>query len=119
MIGPKRNTSILCAECQCEKPACEIYDICCEELLDGQTTSKSSDKSPKLYCDSDAAKDLHFLYIRSCSESYHGKNETRRLCLEDVSVAETTKDTFMRVIDTETQVVYFNMYCARCNNVTK
>ncbi|KAK0055917.1 hypothetical protein Bpfe_014586, partial [Biomphalaria pfeifferi] len=122
VFGPETSMNIQCFDCECQKPACEIYDICCAELSGNQISSRDSLPSPappKLYCDQSTVRDFYFLYIRSCPGSYHGNNETRRLCIEDVSVAETTTESFMRVIDTETQVVYYNLYCAKCNNVTK
>ncbi|KAK7004074.1 G-protein coupled receptor mth [Biomphalaria glabrata] len=110
----------ICQDCECGQPACEIYDICCEEVSDKLSSSNSSASSrvpSKLYCDYQA--NIQFLYIHSCSVGYHDTENTTTLCLNNLSVAETTTETFMRVIDTETQVVYYNMYCAKCSNVTK
>ncbi|KAI8732426.1 hypothetical protein BgiBS90_037201, partial [Biomphalaria glabrata] len=120
--GIQTNRSILCSECECERPACEIYDICCEDLSEDNTSSKHSTPSlapPTLYCDPHTVRDFNFLYIRSCSGSFHGDNKIKSLCMNDVNENETTIDTFMRVIDTETQAVYYNMYCAKCNHVEK
>ncbi|KAI8728568.1 hypothetical protein BgiBS90_037992, partial [Biomphalaria glabrata] len=117
---PKVN--YVCQDCECEQPACDIYDNCCEEVTDKLSSSNSSASSrepPKLYCEHQAIYHIQFLYIRSCPVGYHDTENTTRLCLNNVKVAETTPETFMRVIDTETQVVYYNMYCAKCNNVTK
>ncbi|KAI8732450.1 hypothetical protein BgiBS90_037225, partial [Biomphalaria glabrata] len=119
-MAPSYTTNIQCLECECQKPACEIYDICCEEISDTQTSSNRSiavTVSSKLNCDSKSNPSFHFLYLRECPASYNESEAIRILCLQDVNVTETTLDTYMRVIDNETQVVYYNYFCARCNNV--
>lgn len=120
-MAPSYTTNIQCLECECQKPACEIYDICCEEISDTQSSSNRSISVTvlsKLNCDSKSNPSFNFLYLRDCPASYNESEAIRRLCLEDVNVTETTLDTYMRVIDNETQVVYYNYFCARCHNVT-
>ncbi|KAK7004108.1 adhesion G protein-coupled receptor L3, partial [Biomphalaria glabrata] len=112
--------SIKCLNCECKRPACEIYNICCEELSEARAPSNSSELgTPEIYCDTQTIFDFHFLYIRSCPDGYHDNEEIQRLCIENITILETTRDTFIRVIYLETQVVYYNMYCARCNKAIK
>ena len=59
------------------------------------------------------------LYVQSCPLRY-GDSQTRKLCEEDSPPGEDfTLDTFTRVSDNFTGVVYRNVFCAMCNNVTE
>ncbi|KAI8782984.1 hypothetical protein BgiBS90_016471 [Biomphalaria glabrata] len=113
----KSNLNIKCLECECKRPACEIYGICCEDISVSPTSSLAH-SSPALYCDEVSLLNYYFICIRSCPKEY-GNIEVKKLCEEDVSIAETTTDTFMRAVDNETEVIYYNIYCAVCNNVSK
>ncbi|KAI8783004.1 G-protein coupled receptor, putative, partial [Biomphalaria glabrata] len=111
--------NIECFNCKCKRPACEMYGICCEDISESPSTWTQPKESPSLYCDDKSMYNFPFLCIRSCPKDYRGNNEVKRLCQEDVSVSETTMDTFLRVIDTENEGIYYNIYCAMCNNVNK
>ncbi|KAK0068865.1 hypothetical protein Bpfe_001828 [Biomphalaria pfeifferi] len=114
----QNNLNIKCLECECKRPACEIYGICCEDISDSPTSSLAH-SSPALYCDDVSMFSyFSFLCIRSCPKEYRNI-EVKKLCEEDVSIAETTTDTFMRAVDNGTEVIYYNIYCAMCNNVSK
>lgn len=57
------------------------------------------------------------LVVRSCPREYANAT-TRRLC-ESESPEEVTKATFLRVIDANNFVVYYNEFCALCHQITE
>lgn len=57
-----------------------------------------------------------FLVIRSCPGDY-GDREIKRLCEENIGPGELTREIFRRVADNVTNVIYYNIFCARCNQV--
>nr|KAI8753229.1 hypothetical protein BgiMline_013784 [Biomphalaria glabrata] len=118
-LGEFSHLNIECFDCECKRPACEIYGICCDDISESPSTWTQPKESPSLYCDDKSMYYFPILCIRSCPKDYRGNNEVKRLCQEDVNLSETTMDTFLRVIDTENQVVYYNIYCAMCNNIGK
>ena len=88
-----------------------------QETRDSSMTSLSYEEARAVKCYNDS--ESTYLYVQSCPLLY-GDSQTRKLCEEDSPPAEdTTLDTFTRVSDNGTGVVYRNVFCARCNNVTE
>ena len=135
--------NIRCFDCICERPACDVYGICCptayqkgnhrEGNLSGKnenTVNKSALKMssneeriqsvefPVLKCE-EFDEDKSYLYIQSCPSDF-SDSQTRKLCEQDHDLSKgITLDQFARVTDTVTKVTYYNKYCALCNGANK
>lgn len=142
-VGYEINSckSMLCTFCECTRPQCEIYGICCPDIdypvfpeiwdtgdpfpkntsvLTKKLVPKSNStlKRPKLGCDSGRSISLaDYLYIRSCDEGWNQTDINFELCREEFNIEMMTVVKFAQVIDMATRVVYKNKYCAACNRV--
>nr|KAI8766626.1 putative adhesion G protein-coupled receptor E4P [Biomphalaria glabrata] len=128
-----------CATCYCQRPACEIYNICCPDIsvpYIRETSAKSlfyqrkpslrnssyavekpERLMPKLGCERYTLNTDTFLSIISCLPDYRENQTVIRMCEGNFSREEETIQTFVRVVDMETHVVYKNMFCAQCHGV--
>ena len=150
--GGFKCKTVKCIDCFCERPACEIYDLCCpgyvtvsrlglfEATLAANNNDISSAKESEVPSDqnSDTGDDSSttnqnlkeesidkvkcgfsfdgwYLYIQSCPRHFND-SRVRRLCEEEVDPEmEVSEDIISRVSDTVNRVVYYNKYCALCN----
>ncbi|GFS19456.1 hypothetical protein ElyMa_003289600 [Elysia marginata] len=163
-----------CVSCFCDRPACELYGLCCPDypslrsqgpfrsqgkflvgndahggnhfvtleenkrLLDASnddnlhalelTTNsyRNSQENPDIQnindiiVSADKVKcgfsyDGYHLYIQSCPGHFQDSH-IKKLCEEDYDASEgVTEDIITRVSDTVGGVVYYNKYCAICN----
>ncbi|KAK7004776.1 latrophilin-3 [Biomphalaria glabrata] len=130
-----------CDFCSCLRPACEIYDICCPDASvpiyqikaiagDGfpgdktklyKSTTESNvptKKVPRKRIDC-LPKGIQFYFVALCSPEYKENQTIVALCETELDVSELTVDTYIKVMDNSTGVVYKNIYCAICNKVSQ
>nr|KAI8766623.1 adhesion G protein-coupled receptor L2-like; partial [Biomphalaria glabrata] len=127
-----------CDFCSCLRPACEIYDNCCPDVsvpiydidvIKGdpsvdidpfgaviQNTNQIVTTKKKIMC---TRKKMHFLFVGLCLPDYQENETISSLCETELNDWELTLDTFTKVMDNSTGVVYKNIYCAICNRVSK
>ncbi|KAH9507265.1 hypothetical protein Btru_056752, partial [Bulinus truncatus] len=127
-----------CFDCHCKRPNCEIYNTCCpditvpvrrHQLTVGNATIERGASSeaerqpverkrfvPRLACSwRDPCGSM--LSIRSCLPDYKENQTVLGLCEGHRSKYNETKETFFKVVDMATGVVYRNKLCALCNKL--
>ncbi|KAI8794525.1 adhesion G protein-coupled receptor E4P [Biomphalaria glabrata] len=128
--------NIECLPCYCQRPACEIYDNCCPDIsvsylregvpaADANTSklahavpSKEKQSKPRVQCERIIDQETNYMFVTSCPADYVENQTVVDLCERALAPEEQTIDTFLRVVDMTTHVIYKNMFCARCNHVT-
>ncbi|BFZ01120.1 hypothetical protein BsWGS_04159 [Bradybaena similaris] len=130
VCSDKRAT---CYPCDCRRPQCEVYGTCCpnitsRKMFNRNSYKNNSQESPrkqvflkpsahnKLICDDHSLPETSFLCIRSCPVGF-SDGHIRRLCEDNIPVPEQTMETFARVSDDTAGIVYYNKYCAECQQV--
>ncbi|GFO46555.1 G-protein coupled receptor mth [Plakobranchus ocellatus] len=130
-----------CTFCSCDRPMCQLYGICCpdvEEFESPDTEQGSHDEGHENGNSSANSQMSEFppegtatapgsivtscerssLVIRRCPPGYP-EGEARRKCEQEPAYKDLSLETFNRVIDLDTNVTYFNVYCAKCHGVKK
>lgn len=113
-----------CVPCSCNKPLCLVYGTCCPSVLKpgriktSQFRRNITESSFSIGCDNSSLTGSTFLYVRSCPADFTIAR-TKSMCMEDVLSEQQTVETFTRVSDRKNMAVYYNKYCAECNNVTQ
>lgn len=127
-----------CSGCFCDRPACEIYDLCCpnisepyyplvtgkysgyeEEEIRNMIYIRSNDAvDSRSTCDM-TYSDYSVLFIHACPTSYTERADTKEKCEITADIQTATFDTFQHVLDVDTGVLYWNKYCAHCNGAIK
>ncbi|KAK6964319.1 latrophilin-3, partial [Biomphalaria glabrata] len=128
-----------CVNCFCQRPACEVYNNCCPDISipydpqisldsvdfnfvrpqnESNVISKHENNNPKLQCDYISYLiGLAYVYISSCKLDYVTNQTVIDLCETEIPLTNETIETYFRVIDLATQVVYKNLFCALCNHI--
>ncbi|KAI8794731.1 hypothetical protein BgiBS90_005107, partial [Biomphalaria glabrata] len=136
------NETMFCFECQrchCERPACDIYGLCCPDIsvpvydlekrygneIPSTLNTKIRSRGPLLGCYS-------FTFVRSCSTDYKGNQTIKDLCQEELPQKSRAQVTYIQKNKmAQSQYLnlhieenfdlgdtfYKNLYCALCNNV--
>ncbi|GFO02580.1 G-protein coupled receptor mth [Plakobranchus ocellatus] len=130
-----------CTFCSCDRPMCQLYGICCPDIEEFETPDAeqgSHDEGRENGSSSPNSQVSEFppegtaavtgsivtscegnsLVIRRCPPGYP-EGEARRKCEQEPAYKDLTLETFTRVIDLDTNVTYFNAYCAECHGVKK
>ncbi|KAI8794452.1 hypothetical protein BgiBS90_004828, partial [Biomphalaria glabrata] len=144
-VTTQQFSNYQCDFCSCLRPACEIYDNCCPDIsvpiykieaisgdgsaisqnnkIDSQNSSTTkNDLTPQLEprsgidCTHDAYK---FLFVSLCPTNYKENTTIVELCERNFDQSELTLDTFMKVKDNSTGVVYKKKFCAICHRVSQ
>ncbi|KAH9520288.1 Adhesion G protein-coupled receptor E3 [Bulinus truncatus] len=135
-------SNIECFPCDCQKPRCLLYGICCPEVhrlsgKDGSSTYHFSGPSPSSRSDNTslpanvergrvkigfyAQNKYTYLFISSCPDDYTDQN-VKRFCEED-DLDEVPQyqlmDKVNKAVDPVSGITYFNRYCAECNSATE
>ncbi|GFO00329.1 hypothetical protein PoB_002683400 [Plakobranchus ocellatus] len=85
-----------------------------ENIPEIQSSDRVRTTAAKVRCD--VSYEGYYLYIHSCP-SHYTDNQIRELCEDDNHPTKrVTEDTVTRVSDTNTGIVYFNKFCALCND---
>ncbi|KAH9514381.1 hypothetical protein Btru_025056 [Bulinus truncatus] len=133
-----------CQPCSCLMPECQTYGVCCPditdsffhytglvyevkpiaELLNINPVRKTRDgsrygspvyRSPgKIVCETTENNET-FLSVGSCDSHLSWNASIISQCEDDIHLDNVTVDNYLWVEDVERNVVYHNMYCARCN----
>ncbi|KAH9514435.1 hypothetical protein Btru_025251 [Bulinus truncatus] len=136
----------LCFPCECARPRCELYGICCPDITEPynalpglqnnysalfsspapltgpETLAASVERSatlPVLMCDDLSSDEVTFLYIGSCQPGFQDDKGIVTLCEAGLDETDFRPQSFTRVADPVNNVVYRNVYCALCNGVEK
>ncbi|KAH9514439.1 hypothetical protein Btru_025264 [Bulinus truncatus] len=136
----------LCFPCECARPSCELYGICCPDITEPynplpglqnnysalfsspapltgpETLAASVERSatlPVLMCDDLSSDEVTFLYIGSCQLGFQDDKGTVTLCEAELDETDFSPQAFTRAADPVNNVVYRNVYCALCNGVEK
>lgn len=78
----------------------------------------ASKLEPKIECDTSSFHKT-FLYVRSCSPDAQVSDGVKSLCESDAVNDDVNVESVARVVDNHTGAVYYNKYCAICNNVNE
>ncbi|GFO38210.1 G-protein coupled receptor mth [Plakobranchus ocellatus] len=82
--------------------------------LGPETNSSAVESARKLKC---SLNSKPYIFVQSCPSDYN-KSQIKKLCEEDHQPgADTTLDLIAKAVDIETNVLYYNKYCAQCNGV--
>ncbi|KAK0044236.1 hypothetical protein Bpfe_026370, partial [Biomphalaria pfeifferi] len=74
---------------------------------------------PRVECEENVKAKVNYMYVTSCLADYVGNQTVVVLCERTLAPEKETVETFLRVVDISTHVIYKNMFCALCNHVTK
>lgn len=128
-----------CFPCYCQRPACEIFDNCCPDISvpywrEGSHTEGVYNRTesslyspygvahkvrqPNVKCDYLNTEQDNYMYIGSCLADYVENQTLAELCERFIAPKEETLETYLRVVDMTTHLIYRNMFCALCNHVT-
>ncbi|KAK0044221.1 hypothetical protein Bpfe_026355, partial [Biomphalaria pfeifferi] len=143
-VRTQQFSNYQCDFCSCLRPACEIYDNCCPDISvpiyqieaisgDGSAASQSNqfgsqnsstskiDLTPQLEPTTGIACNINYkyLFVSLCPTNYKENKTIVDLCERNYDQSELTLDTFMKVKDNSTGVVYKNKYCAICHRVSQ
>ncbi|KAK7004814.1 adhesion G protein-coupled receptor L3, partial [Biomphalaria glabrata] len=144
-VTTQQLSNVQCNFCSCLRPACEIYDNCCPDVSvpiyqieaisgDGMADSQSNqiesqnssiteiDLNTQLVPRSgiDCTYDAHtFLFVALCPSNYKENTTIVDLCERNLDQSELTLDTFVKVKDNSTGVVYKNKFCAICHRISQ
>ncbi|KAI8794442.1 hypothetical protein BgiBS90_004818, partial [Biomphalaria glabrata] len=142
-VGKERNQSLSqfeCSYCHCRKPSCEKSDTCCPDILAAHHYPNLADGPGnvlKKYRDNPMGKldgeeflvtnirldlgcfmnKIHFPIERTCLPDYQDNDTVEYLCEDDLLIEEQSLETYIKVLDNSTHVVYKNKFCALCNRV--
>ncbi|GFO38217.1 hypothetical protein PoB_006472200 [Plakobranchus ocellatus] len=82
--------------------------------LGPETNSSVVESARILKCSSNFES---YIFVQSCPSDFND-SQIKKLCEEDHQPgADTTLDLIARAVDIETNVLYYNKYCAQCNGV--
>ncbi|KAK7004770.1 hypothetical protein BgiMline_006306, partial [Biomphalaria glabrata] len=144
-VGKERNQTLSqfeCSYCHCRKPFCDKTDTCCPDisaaqpypnLADGPGSILKKDRSNNIgkldgeeFIVTNIRLDLgcfmnkkHFPIERTCLPDYQDNDTVEYLCETDLPTEEQTLETYIKVLDNSTNVVYKNKFCALCNRVSE
>ncbi|KAK7004780.1 G-protein coupled receptor mth, partial [Biomphalaria glabrata] len=143
-VTTQQFSNFQCDFCSCLRPACEIYDNCCPDIsvpiyqieaisgdgsavsqnnkIDSQNSFTANIDRPQLEhrAGIDCTQDAHtFLFVSMCPTNYKENTTIVELCERNFDQSELTLDTFMKVKDNSTGVVYKNKFCAICHRVSQ
>ncbi|KAK7004830.1 hypothetical protein BgiMline_006368, partial [Biomphalaria glabrata] len=138
-VGKERNQSLSryeCSYCHCRKPSCEKSDTCCPDISAARPTPhlavgdiKKGNTEQRMYTfqenlEKKISLDLGcfinkkpFPIERTCLPDYQDNVTVKYLCEADLLTEEQTLETYIKVLDDSTHVVYKNKFCALCNRV--
>ncbi|KAK7004774.1 G-protein coupled receptor mth, partial [Biomphalaria glabrata] len=143
-VGKEKNRALsllLCRSCHCRQ-SCDRYGPCCLDisaenlypnLADGPGYVLNNDRNShiaKLDGEKFLAKNIRldlgcfinkkpFPIERTCLPDYQDNVTVEYLCEADLLTEEQTLETYIKVLDDSTHVVYKNKFCALCNRVSK
>ncbi|KAK7004820.1 hypothetical protein BgiMline_006357, partial [Biomphalaria glabrata] len=140
-VGKERNQTLSkyeCKYCHCRRPSCEKSDTCCPDVSATRPTphlavgdiKKENTKQSFNMFDEVSIQNIRldlgcfmnkkpFPIERTCLPDYQDNVTVEYLCEDDLPIEEQTLETYIKVLDNSTHVVYKNRFCALCNRVSQ
>ncbi|KAI8794506.1 hypothetical protein BgiBS90_004882, partial [Biomphalaria glabrata] len=137
-VEKERNQSLSqyeCNYCHCRKPSCERSDTCCPDISAARPTPllAARKRDPENTIENFERKYPQETKIRlelgcfmnkkpfaiksTCLSDYKNNDTVEYLCEADHLTEEQSLETYIKVLDNSTNVVYKNKFCALCNRV--